>query len=525
MGKSWRLPAAVANILLVIGLAAIWLAFAPVKLGGQVSYMMVDGNSMEPGFHKGDLAIIRQASIYQVGDIVTYHDGQMNANVIHRIIRVEGDQFVFKGDNNSWIDGYRPTRDELVGKLWIHLAQAGKVVKWVQSPLNMALAAGLLGGFFMLTTIPKKSAKNGKKVQPAGNPAGMFEMALYLFGLLALLFGGLAVFAFTRPVTRSADPIKYQQSGAFTYSAAGAPGVYDGDAAGSGEPVFTKLTCTLNLGFTYTLEGAQLANIRGVQQLSATLRDEQSGWSRSIPLVSAQNFNGNTHTSLTTLDLCQVQALVAAIEKQTGFHLNAATLDIAAQVSAGGIMAGQEFSDTFAPHLNLKFDSLHFYLPGSSSTADPLKTTQAGTLANQEMVDNTTQLLGLNLKVGGLRGVATIGLAIALVGLLVLSLYYIAVSKYNQETVIHIKNGGVIMDVYTQGLQIVSPVIDVTRMEDLVKLAERQNGMILHLPDKHANYYILQLDGTTYRYVTGKGGAVATRFDRFWLWLSHLRKD
>ena len=175
--------------------------------------------------------------------------------------------------------------------------------------------------------------------------------------------------------------------------------------------------------------------------------------------------------------------------------------------------------------MNLSFDSLHFYLPGASSIADPLKFTKSGALANPGMVDNITQLRGLNLKVGGLRGVATIGLAIGLVGLLVLGLYFIVVSKYNQETVIHIKNGAVIMDVYTQGLQVVSPVIDVTRMEDLVKLAERQNGMILHLPDKHANYYILQLNGTTYRYVTGKGGTVAQPASyRFWLWLSRLRK-
>ena len=112
--------------------------------------------------------------------------------------------------------------------------------------------------------------------------------------------------------------------------------MYDGDAAASGEPVFTNLTCTLNLGFTYTLAGAQLENISGEQQLSATLRDEQSGWSRSIPLASVQSFNGNTHTSLATLDLCQVQALVADVAEKTGFSLNAGTLDIAAQVWAGG---------------------------------------------------------------------------------------------------------------------------------------------------------------------------------------------
>ena len=84
-----------------IGLAAIWLAFAPLKLGGRVSYVMVNGISMEPGFHTGDPAIMRQAANYQVGDIVAYADAQMHANVIHRIIGVEEDQFVLKGDNNS----------------------------------------------------------------------------------------------------------------------------------------------------------------------------------------------------------------------------------------------------------------------------------------------------------------------------------------------------------------------------------------------------------------------------------------
>ncbi len=75
----------------MIGLAAIWLAFAPANLGGQVSYVLVNGISMEPGFHTGDLAIMRLATNYQVGDIVAYADAQMNANVIHRIIGIEGD--------------------------------------------------------------------------------------------------------------------------------------------------------------------------------------------------------------------------------------------------------------------------------------------------------------------------------------------------------------------------------------------------------------------------------------------------
>ena len=126
MGKSWRLPALFEHPA-GDGSGCHLAGFCPLNLGGQVSYVMVNGISMEPGFHTGDLAIMRQAADYQVGDIVTYRNAHLNANVIHRIIGVEGDHFVFKGDNNSWFYAYRPTQAELVGKLWLHLAQVGKV--------------------------------------------------------------------------------------------------------------------------------------------------------------------------------------------------------------------------------------------------------------------------------------------------------------------------------------------------------------------------------------------------------------
>ncbi len=58
---------------------------------------MINGISMEPNYHTGDLVLVRQASDYQVGDMVTYHDAQMNANIIHRIIGIKGDHFILQG--------------------------------------------------------------------------------------------------------------------------------------------------------------------------------------------------------------------------------------------------------------------------------------------------------------------------------------------------------------------------------------------------------------------------------------------
>ncbi|MEW6401042.1 MAG: signal peptidase I, partial [Chloroflexota bacterium] len=136
----------IANLLLIAGLIAIWLAFAPVKLGGAVSYVMINGVSMEPGLHGGDLVLVRKAPQYQIGDVVTYRDGKIGAYVIHRIIAMEQGHYILKGDNNSWVDAYRPTQEETIGKLWLHLPKLGNAMQWLRSPANLALSIFLLGG-------------------------------------------------------------------------------------------------------------------------------------------------------------------------------------------------------------------------------------------------------------------------------------------------------------------------------------------------------------------------------------------
>ena len=89
---------------------------------------------MEPNYHTGDLVIVRKAQTYQVGDVVTYRDAEMGAFVIHRIIAIEQGQFVIKGDNNSWVDAYHPTHEEIVGKQWIYAPKAGRAMLWLRSP-------------------------------------------------------------------------------------------------------------------------------------------------------------------------------------------------------------------------------------------------------------------------------------------------------------------------------------------------------------------------------------------------------
>ena len=92
---------AIISALLAIGL---WLAIAPASLGGQLSYVITHGNSMEPRFRSGDLAIVHPSSTYDVGEIVAYQSNTLKRLVMHRIVDRDGAAFVFKGDNNNFLD-------------------------------------------------------------------------------------------------------------------------------------------------------------------------------------------------------------------------------------------------------------------------------------------------------------------------------------------------------------------------------------------------------------------------------------
>jgi signal peptidase I len=294
MRKPLGFSVVIINLMLLIVLSAMWIAFAPTLIGGRASYVVVSGNSMEPGFHRGDLVIVQATSIYEVGDIVTYRNAELNAFVIHRIIAIEQDHYVFKGDNNSWIDTYRPTRNELIGKLWIHIPKLGKAMEWLRLPINMGITTGVLGGILMASMIIKPNQRGKGEKKPSGNIGGILEGGLYLFGFFALIFLALSIFAFIRPLTRPADKIQYLQESRFSYSATGTPVIYDTELVRSGEPVFPRLTCFLDIGLTYSVLGDQLQAVSGSHQLIARVIDEQSGWQRTIPMNQMATFSGSS---------------------------------------------------------------------------------------------------------------------------------------------------------------------------------------------------------------------------------------
>jgi len=145
----------------------VWfLLFRPAFLGGPTSYVIVSGNSMEPTIYTGYLALVLKQGSYSVGDVVAFRvaGGETRGSrvpegggiIIHRIIGGnDAEGYRMQGDNNDWVDPWRPTGDEIVGKAIGFVPRLGGLFNYLQDPLRLALAVGAfsiyisLAGFFL----------------------------------------------------------------------------------------------------------------------------------------------------------------------------------------------------------------------------------------------------------------------------------------------------------------------------------------------------------------------------------------
>ena len=332
--------------LLVIGLLAAllyaWLQLAPTALGGKVSYLVVEGQSMEPVFTAGDLVLARSADDYDVGDIIAYRSDLLDVTVMHRVIERGPGIFTTQGDNNPWIDEYQPTRDDVLGVPFTHIPKAGTYLIWASRPINAALllCVGSLISFGGLFVIRKRRRMRGpdgarRKAEPTGPlselriflrsqrmflsslrssaseeentgpestraPPGTsdrknrFEMLLIglVAGLVPILL--LGAFALTQPKTQSETTRSiYQQSSEFAYSANVSPDpVYIEPPLMTGEPIFRRLVDSFDVYFDYEFSAVVPHFMSGTGQLVMEV-SEESGWKRAFALGPETEFDGN----------------------------------------------------------------------------------------------------------------------------------------------------------------------------------------------------------------------------------------
>jgi signal peptidase I len=276
-------------LLTVVTLSCLWFVLWPAGLGGQSGYVATHGISMEPRFHTGDLAIVRPANAYRVGDVVAYHNHMLKTVVLHRIVGVGPGVYTFKGDNNNFLDQEHPRRDQLIGKLAVRVPQGGIWLRRLTGPVALAPMTFLLlaGSTTVAQTrrnrrkrdaVPRHAAPRSRPRTSIGSLTSPLRNAALSTAALAILGLGLAAVAWTSPLTTTANVMTASsQSVTFDYRArVPRTAAYDDTVIHAPDPIFRKLTNTVDIDYTYR-------GRPGIVSASALLT-APSGWHSTVRL-------------------------------------------------------------------------------------------------------------------------------------------------------------------------------------------------------------------------------------------------
>ena len=485
---------------------AVWVILAPIQIGGQIAYVSINGASMLPMMRTGDLALVREERDYNVGDVVTYKNADLGM-VIHRIVRLDGDKFVLKGDNNNFLDSYHPRESEVVGKLWLHLPTLGGTLSKLRTPVALATMAGgvVLMAFFPLNRNRRKSERQKDASRPAAlnlcTEGGQSLLSLLVVVGLASLF--LAYLSFGRDLTRSTTTnAAYAQSGSFTYTAKAGTGVYDGNRVTVGQPVFRRLANAVDYTFAYRFDSELPSQVSGTYKVVAEVGDNR-GWKRTLDLAPAARFEGGAFSTAATLDIREVQRAINNLEKKSGFERDLYTVAVAPQVSAEGTLAGRPVVTTFAPRLAFQLDDLTLQpIREGLAETDPYKPVQSGLLRLVGTEPNTVSLLWLDAPVSMVRWISLLGMLLALGGAAVLAALTLRMRSGDETARIEAQWGAMLVTV--MGVSQHTRKVEVARFEDLVRMARAQGVGVLHDATDDGRRYYVQTDAAMYCYTVSE---------------------
>ena len=127
--------AVIAVIIILVSVVFLLLSYEPA---------IVMSGSMEPAYHTGSVLVVdrKQKNEVQVGDTIAFETG--NTYIAHRIVRIEKQGYVTKGDANVTADPWIITANNVKGKVILSIPFLGYVFKFISGTAGIIIAASLV---------------------------------------------------------------------------------------------------------------------------------------------------------------------------------------------------------------------------------------------------------------------------------------------------------------------------------------------------------------------------------------------
>ncbi|MET0904090.1 MAG: signal peptidase I [Acidimicrobiales bacterium] len=538
-----RLALLYASVVLGAVLWLVWLR--PVALGGTSTYVIVQGESMQPTYESGDLVLIRESDEYTVGDVIAFRGGSPTGDtrqIIHRIVgETEGGSFQTQGDNRDELDPWTPEPDHVLGRAVLHIPMAGQAAQVLSRPVSLAAIGGaamLIGGQQRrrrrnrprshsleepATMSHEMTHQPGEAVASSVGAPSRFARVTHprwaFIGLIVSVLLAIPVMAVSWSALRAPDSVQRIETVGqvdvgigFDYRFTGRPStVYPTgevkttrSAAGAlvaDGPLYSRLLDDLGveLAFRSAVDGSDSASSTYSVDVAV---ETPSGWSTTIQSIEPTPFDG-TATEEVAIDLRAVASKVTAVAGLTGVGGDAYTITVLPSLDVSGATeAGQVQHQLAAP--------MTFAVEDNVITASAIEAAEREDLT-RTVNDRATYSVGpfdmgtqaARGLLGGLSLVLTAGIvwfASVLFGGVGLSEPERIAARYRSQ----------IIDV-AEAAAPPGPVVMVSAIDELARIARLEQTVMLHedLGDG-AHRYRVFLGTVTYEFETAPehaGGA------------------
>ena len=244
-----------------------------------------------------------------------------------------------------------------------------------------------------------------------------------------------------------------------------------------------------------------------------------TGWSRTIQLAAPKRFTGDYAAADVTLDVPRLRSLIRKVEKRrAGPPASPTTSRSSPRVHMTGTLASQPLTSDYAPALSLQLDALQAAprrrrptpAAGARRRVRPttakggLRPSRPGSVAASRTEANQLTVHDIGLPVPTARWIAIIGLLLGVAGTLFTGAGLVRNPYDPTENVQRYRH--LIVPIAAPAYDPARPPIDVTSIGALAQLAERSERLILHHQADGVDTYLVDDEGTLYRYQAASNG-------------------
>lgn len=124
------------------------------------NYKTVLTGSMEPAIPVGSIIITKEQSSYEIEDIISFQEE--GAIITHRIITIDRERYITKGDANNVADTEEVQQKQILGKVILTIPLLGYLVMWLMSPVGI-ISLFIIIGIWYIATGRNRGAGNEKE--------------------------------------------------------------------------------------------------------------------------------------------------------------------------------------------------------------------------------------------------------------------------------------------------------------------------------------------------------------------------